>query len=154
MKDLLRAFALLLFLASGSAYARLIGMPNAFDGGGLYEINLSNGHATLLNQVNAGFAGVGMAYLDGTVYATDMLRYENGRWPTSGFYMASINLLNGVATPFTLQAGSLNWQGLASDENTKTMYAIAIDQQNTLMKISSTGNVTAIGNAGPSMGGA
>jgi len=153
MKSLLRSFGLLVaIVASGSASARLVGMSNVNDGGGLYDINPQNGNATLLSHVNAEFAGIGMAYLDGTLYATDMLHYQNGGWLSAGFYVASINLLNGVATPFMLQAGSINWHGLASDQHKKTMYAIALDQQNTLMEISSTGNVMAIGNTGAADG--
>lgn len=128
------------------AEAGLIGMSTQTDS--LYSIDPSSGAATFLVKTAGDFAGIGLTYLNGSLYASDLLRYENGNFPVTGFQVARVDMTNGSVTAFTLQAGSINWHGLASDQSTGNMYAIDIDQQNMLMKIDLTGNVSSIGPTG------
>lgn len=136
----------ILFLNVLPAQALLVGMSTDTDA--LYTIDQTTGRATLLKQTNGDFGGIGLTYLNNTLYATDQLRDGNGGWPSSGFYMSRVDMVTGAVTPFTLQAGSLNWHDLASDQSTGYMYSVAIDQNNRLMRIDAGGAVSAVGTTG------
>lgn len=128
------------------AEAGLIGMSTRTDS--VYTIDASSGAATFLVKASGDFAGVGLTYLNGSLYASDLLRYENGNFPSTGLQVARVDMVTGAVTPFTLQAGSINWHGLASDASSGNMYAVALDQQNMLMKVDLTGSVSAVGPTG------
>jgi hypothetical protein len=135
-------FMVLWTLASGTASAGLIGLSTRTES--LYSINPNTGAATLVGPAGGNYNGVGLSYLGGELFASDLnLQIPPPVW---NIQTAKIDPVTGISTPIGMQDGSLNWHGLASDETLGLLYSIALDQGNHPLKaMTSSGVVSTIG---------
>jgi len=139
---LLCLVALLWAIAGGTASAGLIGLSTRTDS--LYSIDPDIGAATLIGPAGGNYAGVGLSFLGGELFASDLLLQLPS--PDFDVQTARISLVLGTSTPIGVQDGSLNWHGLASDETLGLLYSIALDQANQPLKaMAPSGVVTTIG---------
>lgn len=137
-----------LISVAATAQAGLIGLSSGRPGT-LYQINSSTGAATALVSLtgNAMASLVGLDYLGGKLYATDIFG------ATSGFLFGSIDITTGAYAGINNQGGSINWHGLAGNESYKLLYSIDIEDNNTLKSITTTGFISTIGVTSPSVDG-
>ncbi len=86
----------------------------------IYTVDPSTGQATLVTTVNGESSLVGLSFLDGIRYGSDLINYPGS---PGGFNVGSINTDSGVITFVSDQDGNSNWQALASNESTGLLYA-------------------------------
>jgi|GEM_PF-6039924 len=85
--------------------------------GRLYTIDTTTGAATLVTPITGSTSKVGLEYLDGKMYASDV--------PNS---FGTINLTSGAYTLIQDKPlGSYDWHGLAGDPSTGLLYATSQD---------------------------
>lgn len=137
----------LLICGSAAQAGALIGLSSS-SSPALYDINSSTGAATLTVAVGGvDFTSlVGLDFLGGTLYATDVA--------TGGdFRFGTIDIGTGAFTSINNQDGSANWHGLAGNEAALLLYTIDIDDSNSLKSITPAGVVSTIGVTAPSIDG-
>jgi len=132
----LKLAAALLLLSPIGANADLIGLSSSSPGA-VYDIDPLTGVATLLTTTDT-TSLVGATFLDGVFYCSDICGADC-------FSVNSIDITTGTSTFVSDQDGSLNWHGLASDEDAGLMYAIDINDGNILKSLTAGGIVTTIG---------
>jgi len=122
----------------------LIGLSSSTPGT-LYDINRATGAATKLVDItgDAFTSIVGLASLNGTLYATDVF--------ANTFSFGSINLATGAFTSINNQAGDSNWWNLTSNEAGGFFYVV--NSSGTLDTVTPTGVITGVGGTGHSFGG-
>ena len=135
----LTVFVLHLALIQSTANAGLIGVSTRTDS--LYSINPATGAATLIGPTGGNYAGVGLSYLGGELFASDLLLQIPP--PVWNVQTARIDPSSGLSTPIGMQNGSLNWHGLAADESLGLLYSIPTDQPNNPLKTMTPIGVTA-----------
>lgn len=132
------AVASALAFCSG-AQAGLVGLSSG-DPGALFNINSATGAASHIVNVSPGITSlVGLEYLGGKYYATDVLP------PGSGFAFGTIDPTTGAFTVLNTQGGSANWHGLAGNEAAGLLYTVDQDAGNVLKSIDTAGVITTIG---------
>lgn len=123
--------------SAGPAKAGLIGI-DSFGTSQLYNVSTTTGAATPLVTVTGGSASFsGLAYLNGTLYATDIF--------ANGFRFGSIDMTTGAFTVINNQGGSFNWHGLAANQAGNVLYSIDQDNGNRLVSVTPAGVITTIG---------
>jgi probable HAF family extracellular repeat protein len=130
-------FAAVLLTGLVPAHAALIGFSSDTDS--YYEIDPATGGAKLITPVNGDFAGTGLSFLEGELYASDLF------YSTSPFEFRFTRLDGQFVTIINNQDLSLNWHGLASDETNRVLYSIPGDQGKVLKRIATDGSITTIG---------
>ncbi len=150
------AIALTLLFAVGSAIGQdfpdgLIGLSSAGPAV-LYSIDASNGTASPIVTLDTEVSLTGLAYLQGTLYGSDLC-FEKGL-ECETFFIGSIST-SGITTFLSDQNGSSNWWGLASDEAGGVLYTIDNDNFNILTAQFPDGSAVTIGSgagiSGPGM---
>jgi hypothetical protein len=110
----------LTLLAVPAFAGTLYGLSTSYPGT-VYTINPTTGAATavvdLTGVTRASF--VGLEFLNGTLYATDV--------SVSGWKFGTINLATGAYTVINDQGGSSNWHGLAADPAANLLYSVDLD---------------------------
>lgn len=140
--SLLLTIAAIWSLAGGTANAALIGLSSRTDS--LYSIDPDAGAATAIGPAGGNYAGAGLSFLGGELFATDLLLQIPP--PAWNIQTARIDFVAGASTPIGAQGGSLNWHGLASDEALGLLYSIALDQEGQPLKaMTADGTVSTIG---------
>jgi hypothetical protein len=142
------AIALVTLLAAAtSSSAALIGLSSGSPGT-LYSINSGTGAATNLTNITGSTSLVGIEYMNGTLYATDV--NPGG----GGFTFGTIDIMTGAYTVINNQAGSANWHGLAGNPASGLLYTIDINNSNILTAIDPLANVvTPIGSGNSGVDG-
>ncbi len=140
------AIALTLLFAVGSVNAQplpggLIGLSSN-EPAVLYSIDASTGNATPIVTLNGGASLTGLAFLQGTLYGTDLFNFPGGSGGNNDIGSISTG---GIITFLSNQNGSANWHGLAADEAGGVMYSIDIDNSNILTAQFPDGSVAIIG---------
>lgn len=131
----------------GAAQAGLVGLSSG-NPGALFNISSGTGAATHIVDVTPGITSlVGLEYLGGKYYATDVLP------PGSGFAFGTIDPTTGAFTVLNNQGGSANWHGLAGNESAGLLYSIDQDSSNTLVSVTTAGVITNIGATAPTIDG-
>lgn len=137
------ALGVLIGAAATASAGQLLGL--ASDSGssaGLYALNEATGAATRIATVNDSTSLVGLDFLNGTLYATDV--FVSGH----GFSFGSIDPLTGAFTFINNQGGSSNWQGLAGNESAGVLYTVDNSDATKLKTVTPTGTITTIGTTG------
>jgi DNA-binding beta-propeller fold protein YncE len=119
------------FLHAGTVYGLRDGDP-----GELYTIDKSTGAATLVTQIQGYSSLVGLEYMSGKLYATDIFGDSN--------LFGTIDPITGAFTGISDQGFSVNWHSLAGDESANLLYTIDFDSSH-LLSITPTGTITDIG---------
>lgn len=141
MERLIKSLVAFLGLYSSMSLGALVGIST--DSNLVFSIDPTTGASSLIGPSGGNYAGVGASYLDGTLYATDLLVHIGDPWDVR---LASIDLGTGTSTSINDQGGSLNWPGLASDEGAGYLHTIDIDSGvNQLKRIETDGRITSIG---------
>jgi len=113
---------------------QLYGLSSTTTGGTLYTIDTSTGVATevvtLTGDVST--SGVGLAYMNGTFYATDV------RTSTEYATFGTINQSTGAYTPLSNQIDNDAWRTLAPVTNS-VFYTVDVSNADTLTKITLSG---------------
>lgn len=126
-----------LFLAVGPANAVLIGVSSGSPGS-VYSIDATTGAATLITDITPGSVSLtGASFLGGELYVTDNF--------ASSLLAGTVDTNTGAYTGISDQDGSINWHGLASDEDAGLLYSIDINDNNILKSLAPDGTVTSIG---------
>ncbi len=139
------AIVLTLFLAVGPVNGQdfpdgLIGISSTGPAI-LYSIDEATGHATPIVTLN-GYASItGLAFLQRTLYGTDLGGFPGG---VSSENIGSISA-GGTIDFLGIQNGSFNWFGLAADETRGILYTIDNDKSNLLTAQFPNGLVETIG---------
>ena len=133
----------LLLISSATSSAALIGMSTDTDA--VYTIDPITGSATFLSVSSGNYAGIGLSYLGHDLYATDLLVHIGEPWDVR---LAKVDTNLGVSTSINQQDGSLNWHGLASNQSSKLLYTIDINDSFTLKSIDKNGNINSLGLTG------
>ncbi len=107
----------------------------------LYSINASTGEATPIVTLNGGASLTGLAYLQRTLYGTDLFGFPG---ESGGNDIGSIST-GGIITFLSNQNGSANWHGLAANEAGGVMYSIDINNSDILTAQFPDGSVQTIG---------
>lgn len=115
-------------------HAALIGLSSTTDS--IYRIDETTGAATLIAKTDRNASLSGLSFLDGNLYGTDLL----GDPLRTGV----IDTTTGAVTGVSDQDGSVNWHGLASDEEAGLLYSIDI-RDGKLKSLTADGTVTTIG---------
>jgi len=142
------AVALTLLIAVGSVSAQefpqgLIGLSST-DLGALYTINPNTGRATLFVTTDGETSIVGLSYIEGTLYGSDIEDYPGSPIPDD-FTVGSI-ATDGTVTFISNQNESSNWWGLASDDcGGNVLYSMDSDNSNILTALLPNGTVQTIG---------
>lgn len=142
------AVALTLLFAIGSVNGQtfpdgLVGLSSINNNPSvLYSIDASNGTATPIVTLDTEVSITGIAYLQGTLYGSDLC-FEKGL-ECETFFIGSIST-SGITTFLSNQNGSSNWFGLGSDEAGGVMYSIDFDNSNILTAQFPDGSVATIG---------
>lgn len=135
------------FAFCSGAQAGLVGLSSGSPGA-LFNINSATGAASHIVNVSPGITSfVGLEYLGGKYYGTDILP------PGSGFSFGTIDPTTGAFTVLNTQGGSANWHGLAGNEAAGLLYTIDIDAGNVLKSIDTAGVITTIGPTGGAVDG-
>ena len=135
-----RYIALIFFLFSTKCHSALIGLSTDTDS--VYEIDPVTGIATRLTNSGGNYAGVGLAFLDEDLYASDQLVHIGDPWDVR---LSLVDLKTETSTSINQQDGSLNWHGLASNQSVKVLYSIDIND-NFILKISDlSGQIISLG---------
>jgi len=139
------AIALTILFAVGSVNGQdfpdgLVGLSSAGPAV-LYSIDASSGAATPIVTLNGGASFTGLAFLQGTLYGTDLYDFPGS---SGGNDIGSIST-GGIITFLGNQNGSSNWHGLASDEAGGVLYTIDINNSNILTAQFPDGSVAIIG---------
>jgi hypothetical protein len=104
----------------------------------LYSVNEATGAATSITTINESASLVGLGYLGGTLYGSDL--FQNGA------NFGSINTSTGAVTNISSQGGSVNWWALAPNTTGNFFYTVANDQAGDPLKtVTPTGVITTIG---------
>ena len=111
--------------------------------GALYSVDTTNGAATPLVNTNGSSSFVGLTFLAGTLYGSDLINYPGG---TGGFDVGSIDD-TGTISFLSNQNGSSNWHGLASGEAEGRMWSIDINNGNSLTEQFPDGTVNVVGSS-------
>jgi hypothetical protein len=137
----------LIAVSSFPASAALVGLSSSTPGT-LFSIDTATGNTTpIVNLSGTNFTSiVGLEYLNGLLYATDVQDGVN-------FTFGSIDLNTGVYTPINLQGGSANWYSLAADPVANLLYSVDADNGNTLVSVTPGGVITNIGPVGSVIAG-
>ena len=121
----------------------LIGLSTA-NPGGLYTINPNTGAATPFATTDGLASIVGLSYIEGTLYGSDLEDYPDTEVPDE-FTVGSI-APNGVISFISDQNESSNWWGLASDDcGENILYSTDSNNENILTVQFTNGNVQTIG---------
>ena len=121
------------------AHAILYGLSSGLGNPGqLYTVDPATGGAALVTPVDQSTSLVGLEFLNGQLYATDVLL-------GGAFFFGTINTATGAFTVINNQDGSSNWHGLAADESANLFYVIDINDGNKLKSVTPGGVVTDIG---------
>lgn len=123
-------------MASAQAAPMLYGLSSGSPGT-VYTVDPLTGAASVVVTTDD-TSFVGATFLGGTFYGSDICGADC-------FSVNSIDLSTGVSTFVSDQDASSNWHGLASDEGAGLIYAIDIDDGNTLKSLTAGGVVTSIG---------
>jgi len=81
----------------------------------IYELSTVDGSASLVVELDTRASFVGLAYLDGVVYGTDVV---DDTW-----VLQSIDLNTGVTTFVSDQDGSIDWHDLTANTRTGLLYS-------------------------------
>ncbi len=104
----------------------------------VYTIDGATGAATQLITMDRTTSLVGLEYLNGRLYATDVL--------DPGFSFGSIDPATGAFTPINTQAGSANWHSLAANPALNVFYSVNLDSAGyDLVSIALAGTVSVVG---------
>jgi hypothetical protein len=124
------------------ASASIIYGLSSGDPGTVFTIDPATGAATPVVNLSGGASTslVGLEFLNGTLYATDIF--------SNGFVFGSIDLTTGAATTINTQGGSANWHALAADPDADLFYSVDLDNSDTLVSVTPAGVITNIGPAG------
>jgi len=116
--------------------------------GTVYTIDAATGAATPVVSLtgNDDTSMVGLEFLNGTLYATDV-------FTPSSYTFGTIDLGTGAFTPINDQGGSFNWWSLAADPTAGLFYAVDFDAGNNLVSVTPGGVITGIGFTGVDIGG-
>jgi hypothetical protein len=136
--------SLVSFAAPEPAKAALIGLSSSSPGT-VYSIDQLTGGATALFNLTGTTSAslVGLDFLGGTLYATDVF--------AGGFRFGTIDMTTGAFTAINNQDGSANWHGLAANEAAGLLYTVDITDNDELKSVTPTGVVTTIGPTGQSI---
>jgi hypothetical protein len=129
-----------LFLGTIPTNASLIGMSSQTNA--IYEISPETGLATRICQLQEDFAGIGLSYIGGRLFATDNLVHIGEPWDVR---LSEIGLETNSIQNLNNQGGSLNWHGLASNQTEGVLYSIDINDRNILKEIALSGEIKSIG---------
>jgi hypothetical protein len=140
------AILALVFIGVSSSHAELIGLSSDSSGGRLYRIDTATGSATLITTTNLYTSFVGIEFMNGTLYATDVL--YNGAWS-----FGSINMSTGAFTFINDQGGSANWHGLAANAAAGLLYTVDLNNSNILKSVTPSGVITSIGSGNTDVDG-
>ena len=145
--SLLCAAALLGFSSVPVSAGVIYGLSSATPGA-VYTIDASTGAATLVVSLtgNDNTSIVGLEFLNGTLYATDVFATDSYRFGT-------IDLVTGAFTPINDQGGSANWWSLAADPSAGLFYAVDFNNGNNLVSVTPGGVITGIGATGVDIAG-
>lgn len=119
----------------------LYGLDSAFPAN-VYTIDAGSGAATLLVTTNGSSSLVGLSFLGGEAYGSDLISFPGG---SGGFDVGLIDLVGGIITFVSDQDGSSNWHGLATNDSAGVLYTIDINDDNILKTLAPDGTVTSIG---------
>jgi hypothetical protein len=139
------AIALTILCVGGSAHAQtfpdgLIGLSST-EPAVLYSIDASTGKATPIVTLNGGASLTGLAFLQRTLYGTDLYNFPGS---SGGNDIGSIST-GGIITFLSNQNGSANWHGLAANEAGNVLYSIDLNNNNILTAQFPDGSVQTIG---------
>ncbi len=118
----------------------LIGLSSASPAA-LYSVDTTNGAAAPLVDTNGSSSLVGLSFLAGTLYGSDLISYPGS---SGGFDIGSIDD-TGTITFLSNQNGSSNWHGLASGEAEGRMWSIDINNGDSLTEQFPDGTVNVVG---------
>jgi len=104
----------------------------------VYSIDSATGTATPLVSTTFESAIVGLEYLNGTVYVSDIKIGDD-------YHFGSIDLGTGAFTPINVPGGSLGWYSLAGDPVAGVLYAVDGSGNPKLVSVTPGGVVTDIG---------
>lgn len=131
-------FACLAWIAYPPAtYALLVGISSSTDS--YYEINPTTGIATFLSTSSADANYAGLAYLNGSFYASDLFTF----FPQVSSNLYSVDPYTGTEVIVNNQGGQYDWHGLAANQSANVLYTVAFDDD-TLKTISPDGTITTI----------
>lgn len=108
----------------------------------LYSINASNGVASPIVALNGNASITGLAFLNRTLYGTDLYDFPGDI--VSQNAIGSIST-NGIISLLSDQNGSANWHGLAADETNNILYVIDNNNSDILTAQFPDGSLTTIG---------
>lgn len=136
--------ATLIFASPGQAAGILYGLSSRFaEEASVYRLDEQTGRATFVTHItNHSTAFVGLEFLRGTLYATDVVA---GPVFFGEFTFGKIDLATGAFTAINNQTGSINWHGLAASQAANLLYTVDIDDNKMLKSITPSGIVTSIG---------
>jgi hypothetical protein len=136
----LATIILMLVTAPTPAHAFLVGLSTRTDD--VYNINPTTGRASFLSNSGADYAGVGLAFVRGRLYASDAMLHMGEPWDVK---TALVDIVNGKSSPLFSQDSSENWPGLAGNDAEGVLYSIGIEDS-ILKRIDvTTGIVTSVG---------
>lgn len=150
------SFALTTLFTTGSVNAQsfpngLVGLSSS-EPAVLYSINASTGLATPIVTLNGSASITGLAFLNTTLYGTDLFAFPGSSIKDNAIGSISTD---GIITFLSNQNDSQNWHGLAADEAGGVLYTLDFNNSNILTAQFPDGSVTTIGSGagidGPGM---
>lgn len=130
---------LFVLVTANISQAELIGFSSGCcSPGGVYRIDEATGQAVEIVDMSLLTAVSGASFLDGNLWGSDV-------WNTTHYGTGTIDINTGGFTSFGDQDGSMNWHGLASDEDAGLLYSIDIDDSYILKSMTADGTITSIG---------
>jgi hypothetical protein len=147
MKPWIAASLLAVFglMTDSSLRADLIGLSSSIPGT-LYNVSPTTGAATpivdLTGSTGTGF--VGLASLNGVIYATDV--FSGGE-----AHFGTIDPATGAFTAINNQGGSLNWHSLAANPSTQSLYTVDLTRFGDdwmLLTVTPAGTIAQVGPTG------
>jgi hypothetical protein len=142
------ALGLALATLTSTAHAQLYGLSSSRPST-LFTLDTSTGAASAVTNLtgNRETDFVGIAFMDGTLYATDVMM------PDFSLTFGTIDLVTGAYNPISNQGGfNHNWWCLAANHSTKMFYTVDRSDGN-LKTVTKTGVTSTIGNTGLTMVG-
>lgn len=130
----LLGFALLLGYAGQVRAGVLLGLstaPSTTERGKLYTINPATGAATLVTPISGSTSIVGLEYLNGQLFASDV--------NLGGGWLGTVDVQTGQFSPVVRQ-DSNNWQALAGSAAQGLLYTVDITDGNKLKSITPGGD--------------
>jgi len=140
------AVSLLILCTPHLVNSELIGFSGTTDS--IYSIDPSTGTATFIAFADADYAGVGLTFLGGKLFASDLLFRIGDPWivQTARIDISTVvGIPTGISTAISNQDGSLNWHSLASNESAGLLYTIDVDDNYKLKSMTADGTITSIG---------